>query len=125
VPETLFGLDVRPEALPDDVAATARQLAQSGNSVGALSLLYRASLATLLTRDRVELDSGDTETDCLQKSRIRLAEPAQTYLERLVETWRGTAYAHRMPALQDVERLAVEWSDYFGLHQPHRTNTAE
>ncbi|MEO8631275.1 MAG: hypothetical protein ABI612_24750, partial [Betaproteobacteria bacterium] len=116
-PETLFGLDVRPEALPDDVAATARQLAQSGNLVGALSLLYRASLATLLARDRVELNSSDTETDCLQKSRIRLAAPAQGYLERLVETWRATVYAHHTPPLRDVERLAVEWSDYFRLHQ--------
>ncbi len=116
-PVTLFGLDVRPEALPDDVAATARKLAQSGNLVGALSLLYRASLATLLARDRVELDGSDTETDCLQKSRTRLGVPAQNYLERLVATWRDTVYAHRMPPLRDIERLAVEWPDYFRLHR--------
>ena len=112
-PATLFGLDVRPESLPDDVAAAALGLARAGKLVEALSLLYRGALVTLLHRDHVEFASGDTEADCLAKARERVAEPTHAYLTRLLGAWQGGAYAHRLPAAPEVEHLASEWSGYF------------
>ncbi len=112
-PHTLFGLDVRPESLPQDVAAVAAQLARSGNLVGALSLLYRGTLAALLHRDRIELVSGDTEVDCLGKTRSRLAAPTYAYLWRLLSVWQAAAYAHRLPEQLEVEQLASEWPAFF------------
>lgn len=113
-PSTLFGMDVRPESLPDDVAAQAAQRARAGDVIGALSLLYRGALVTLLHRDRVPLESGDTEADCLAKTRERLAVPAFAYLGRLLFAWQGAAYAHRIPPVADVEQLAAEWGGFFG-----------
>jgi hypothetical protein len=112
-PQTLFGLDVRPESLPQDVAAVAAQLARSGNLVGALSLLYRGTLAALLHRDQIELVSGDTEVDCLAKTRSQLAAPSYAYLSRLLSVWQAAAYAHRLPAQLEVEQLASEWPAFF------------
>ena len=104
---------MRPESLPDDVAAAAAQLARSGNLIGALSLLYRGALVTLLHRDRIELVSGDTEADCLTKTRSRLAAPTYAYLARLLSAWQAAAYAHRMPPQPEVEQLASEWPAFF------------
>ena len=112
-PATLFGLDVRPESLPQDVAAAAAQLARSGNLTAALSLLYRGALVTLLHRDQIELANGDTEVDCLTKTRDRVAAPTYAYLSRLLSIWQTAAYAHRMPPQPDVEQLASEWPAFF------------
>ena len=112
-PTTLFGLDVRPESLPQDVAAAAARLARSGNLIGALSLLYRGTLVALLHRDQIEFVSGDTEADCLIKTRSRLAAPTYAYLSRLLSVWETAAYAHRMPPQPEVEQLASEWPAFF------------
>jgi hypothetical protein len=113
-PATLFGLDVRPESLPPDVAAAAAQLARSGDTVAALSLLYRGTLAALLHRDRIELASGDTELDCLTKTRERIAAQTHAYLARLLSAWQAAAYAQRIPPLPEVEQLASDWPGLFG-----------
>ena len=112
-PVTLFGLDVRPESLPHDVAAAAAQLARSGNLVAALSLLYRGALVTLLHRDQIEFAGGDTEVDCLVKTRDRVTAPTYAYLSRLLSVWQAAAYARRMPPQPDVEQLASEWPAFF------------
>ena len=82
--------------------------------MGALSLLYRGALTTLLHRDHIELTSGDTEADCLLKTRTRIADPAYLYLAGLLGAWQGAAYAHRMPNQPEVERLATDWPGFFG-----------
>ena len=112
-PPTLFGLDVRPESLPADVAGAALQLAAKGDLAGALSLLYRGSLVTLMHRDQIELASGDTESDCLTKTHQRVAEPAHAYLVRLLLAWQGAAYAHRTVPPAEVQQLAAEWPGFF------------
>ena len=113
-PDTLFGLDVRPESLPDDLAGVALQLAHSGELLKALSLLYRGTLSTLLHRDSVELVGGDTEEDCMRKSLRQIPGPALAYLARLVAAWQRLAYAKRSVPETDIETLCNEWGAYFG-----------
>lgn len=112
-PETLFGLDVRPDSLPADIASEAARLARAGEVLKALSLLYRGALAALLHRDGVELASGDTEQDCLRKSRPRLAAPAHAYFARLLDAWQQLAYARRRLPAADVESLCAGWAAHF------------
>lgn len=112
-PETLFGLDVRPESLPADIASEAARLARAGELLKALSLLYRGALAALLHRDGVELASGDTEQDCLRKSRPRLPAAAHAYFARLLEAWQQLAYARRRLPAADVESLCSAWAAHF------------
>jgi hypothetical protein len=117
-PDTLFGLDVRPDSLPDDVAAAALALARSGELLKALSLLYRASLVTLLHRDGVELASGDTEEDCLRKSRQRIPDPSAAYFARLLAAWQRLAYAQRDVPRAEVEALCGDWPTHFTARTP-------
>lgn len=112
-PDTLFGLDVRPESLPQDVAAAALELARAGEPLKATSLLYRASLVTLLHRDGVELASGDTEDDCLRKSRQRIPAASLDYFGRLLGAWQRLAYARREVPRAEVETLCSDWRSHF------------
>jgi hypothetical protein len=112
-PATLFGLDVRPESLPDDVAGAALELARAGELLKALSLLYRGALVTLLHRDGVELASGDTEDDCLRKSRKHIADPSLAYFARLLAAWQRLAYARREVPNSEVEALCGDWRAHF------------
>jgi hypothetical protein len=112
-PATLFGLDVRPESLPADVGAAALELARAGELLKALSLLYRGALVTLLHRDGVELASGDTEDDCLRKSRQYIPEPSLAYFARLLAAWQRLAYARREVPRAEVETLCGDWGAHF------------
>ena len=117
MPATLFGLDVRPETLPQDVAAVASQLARDGKVLQALSLLYRGALATLLHRDGVELAGGDTEADCLRKSRARVPAPVQAYFADLLGAWQQAAYAGREVPSTAVEALCAQWALHFSAQR--------
>jgi hypothetical protein len=48
------------------------------------------------------------------KTRERVPANTYAYLARLLLAWQGAAYAHRVPARSDIERLASEWPGYFG-----------
>lgn len=114
IPDLLFGLDVRPESLPPDIAAAAAAHLARGDLVAALSLLYRGALVALLHRHAVELTGGDTESQCLAKIAPRVAQPMHTYLVRLVGCWQAAAYAHRLPPAAEVDALVQEWRGLFG-----------
>lgn len=113
-PEFLFGLDVRPESLPDDVGAAARKALAAGRIEEALSLLYRAALVALIHRLHVEFRAGDTEGDCLQRVENKLEAAANSHFRALLDCWRAAAYAHKLPSTAALEALCAEWETHFG-----------
>ncbi len=113
-PDVLFGLDVRPESLPDDIAGAARAAMASGRFEAALSLLYRGALVTLIHRARVEFRPGDTEADCRRRIAGRLERAAGDYFAALLDAWRTTAYARRPPQPAAIEMLCRDWELHFG-----------
>lgn len=113
-PDFLFGLDLRPESLPADIAAAARAALAAGHVEAALSLLYRGALVALIHRTRVEFRPGDTEADCRQRLAGHLEPAATGYFGDLLDAWRATAYAHRPPALPELEGLCRGWERHFG-----------
>jgi hypothetical protein len=106
-PAALFGMELAPETLPPDVGAAAAALAREGKLREALSLLYRGALSELVHKRGVLLLTSHTEGDVLRLS----GEPP--YLRNLVNAWRSCAYARRMPAATEVERLAGEYKTAF------------
>jgi hypothetical protein len=112
-PDTLFGLDVAPESLPDDVAAAALAAARAGNPRGALSLLYRGALSALVHRYEVALRAGDTEGDCVRAAATRLPEEGSRYFRELIAAWQDAAYAARSPAAERIEALCAGWARHF------------
>jgi len=114
--KTIFGLDLDPESLPDDVGTSAWALWQDKKFSAALSLLYRGSLSKLVIRDGVKLPSSATEGDCikiLKKSHVNNNKELVTYFETLTSMWQRAAYAHCYPELADVKNICDSWSAVF------------
>jgi hypothetical protein len=109
----LFGLDVRPEALPENLAQVAAAAAQSDPRL-ALSLLYRGALATLIHRDRIDFAAGDTESDCVRRIDRVAPAPLGAYFRRLVRAWSEAAYAQRSATAPSIAALCEEWQVHFG-----------
>lgn len=110
-PQKLFGLDLRPESLPLDIAGEALRLWHGGESRAALSLLYRGALVRLIERDGIELRESDTEGDCLRVVMRRTRHDKAAFFGQLTAAWEGMAYAGRVPA--DGEALCRHWPAHF------------
>jgi len=111
-PEVMFGLDVRPESLPADLARTAGMAARSDPRL-ALSLLYRGALVTLIHRDRLQVADGDTEGDCVRRVARSGPQTLSAYFTRLVNAWTQTAYGRRTVDPVTIEGLCAEWPQHF------------
>ncbi|MGB0712243.1 MAG: DUF4129 domain-containing protein [Gammaproteobacteria bacterium] len=117
-PDTLFGLDVRPESLPDDVPAAVMELWSRGEGRAALALLYRGTLSAVLRVHPLPVGAGATEGDVLRVSRSSLSEPQFEALEQITRTWQAMAYAHREPAEPRVQGLCDRWRREFETASP-------
>jgi hypothetical protein len=113
LPQTIFGLDVRPTSLPHDVVAAARAALSAGDITQALSLLYRGALSTLIHAGGVDFRSGDTEGDCWRRAAPVLSSDGSAYFRALLDAWLVTAYAHRPPPTAELVALCDRWSAHF------------
>ncbi len=104
-PVSFFGLDLDPASLPDDVAAAARALWQSGDRAGALSLLYRGALVRLAARGALEIPESATEFECVRAVRRTQPEPVASAFGALTGSWIRARYAHEPPG--DAEFSAL------------------
>ena len=111
LPDTLFGMDVRPESLPDDVPASAREYLQKGDVRAALALIYRASLIFLLQDGKIEIANGDTEGDCLRRVRAGYMEHPSfgAMMRTLFNAWLWVAYKRAPLAVAECEQLIANW----------------
>lgn len=117
-PDILFGMDIRPESLPRDIPATAKQLWDSGKHREALSLLYRGALMHLVQYANLPLDQSHTEGDVLTISQQLLKKhinnnTVHPYLKDLTQAWQTIAYAHRLPNDKLINELLVHWQVEF------------
>ena len=116
IPETLFGLDLREESLPDNVSERALILYQQYDYRAAMALLYRATLAYLVKHYNFDLKKGATEGDCLTLVTKKLSLPSEAevkYFIDLTKAWQLTAYAHRTVCEEEMKQLCVNWSYYY------------
>lgn len=113
IPDVLFGMDIRPDSLPDDIPAAASAFWQQGKHREALSLLYRGALMRLVTQDQILLEDSHTEGDVLKLSRKVLHRQREQYLEKLTHVWRRAAYAHRFPDETEAQYLFQHWYQDF------------
>ena len=115
-PTHVRDLDIRPESLPPDIGAAARQLWDRREHRAALALLYRGLLSRLAHVHKVPIRDSTTEGDCLSLAVQHLDEPRQAYVTRLVRTWQRAVYGGTDPDAATVYALC----DAFGptLDQP-------
>ncbi len=111
-PETLFGLAITPQSLPQDVAGEV--LAQWPHDArAAMSLLYRASLSRLHRRYAVGLKDSDTEGEILNRVHGLGDERLGRYWQTLTHAWLLVAYAHRQPDFAVCSGLCAEYRGLF------------
>jgi hypothetical protein len=91
-PTHVRDLDIRPETLPDDIGAAARELWDRGDHRAALALLYRGLLSRLAHVHQVPIRHSSTEGDCLALAEARLASGRWDYAARLVGVWQRAVY---------------------------------
>jgi hypothetical protein len=111
-PQMVFGLDVRPEALPANLAQLAAEAAAIDPRL-ALSLLYRGALVTLIHRDRMRIEHGDTEADCVRRVQATRPHETSAYFVRLVAAWSQCAYGNRPPPSSHIAELCMQWPQHF------------
>jgi hypothetical protein len=92
-PTHVRDLDIRPESLPADIGAAARQLWERGERRAALALLYRALLSRLAHSYAVPIRDSSTEGDCLALAARTLDPHRIEYITGLVRTWQLAIYA--------------------------------
>lgn len=113
-PTAMFGLDVRKESLPEDIPAVAHELANRGDVRGALALLYRGALATLMARDGMLFRDGHTEGECVAQVRASCPQPLTEFFGSLTRDWQHTAYGHSLPADAGLRAHCSAWAQHFG-----------
>lgn len=91
-PTHVQDLDIRPESLPPDIGAAARELWDRGEHRAALALLYRGMLSRLAHVHEVPIRDSSTEGDCLALAARKLDEVRIAYVTRLVRTWQRAIY---------------------------------
>lgn len=104
-PSHVRDLDIRPESLPEDIGAAARQLWDAGEARRALALLYRGLLSKLAHDHRAPVRESTTEGDSVGLARRYLPEDSGAYAARLVQTWSQAVYGSLMPATAEVHAL--------------------
>jgi hypothetical protein len=112
-PDTLFGLDLRPASLPDDIAGAALAELDAARYASALSLLYRGTLVALIRRQHIEFRAGDTEDVCLRRVSGRIDAQAAIYFGLLLDAWKRTAYAETPPDAASARELCLRWAQHF------------
>ncbi len=123
-PEIMFGMDVRPESLPEDIAGKAKGLWQAQQYREALSLLYRGALVRLINQEEVRLENSHTEGDVLRHSKQRISNTKLGYLKSLTDQWRLIAYAHKTPSEKDMQHLFDHWtSDFTDTTNPEASSS--
>ncbi|MES2405769.1 MAG: hypothetical protein V4528_00430 [Pseudomonadota bacterium] len=115
--QALFGLDIQPQSLPENVAETAWKLWQDGQPRNALSLLYRGALAHWVTREKVVLGANATEGECIRLFRSSATQETGNYFCLLTTAWQSMAYANRQPDATAMQQLCRNWDVHFG-HTP-------
>lgn len=91
-PTHVRDLDIRPEALPNDIGAAARELWDRGEHRASLALLYRGLLSRLAHVYRIPIRDSSTEGDCLALSASHLTRGRHEYASRLVTVWQRAVY---------------------------------
>ena len=112
-PAVLFGLELQPETLPQDVASEVERLWQD-HPRKALGLLYRALLSHLLYERRLPLKTAHTEGEILGLLRQHDHPALLAYAETLTGHWLNLAYGHQLPPGSVKDDLCGQWRDLSG-----------
>jgi Domain of unknown function (DUF4129) len=108
--QSLHGLDIRPESLPENIGAVALELLEAGREREALSLLYRGALSRAVHRHGIAIAASATEGEALRAVNATLDPPRAAYFADLVALWQRTVYAGESVSAKPIARLCRGFS---------------
>ena len=122
IPETMFGMDVRKDSLPDNIGESAAKLWRDGDRRLSIALLYRGCLAQIIARG-VILDASYTEMECVSATDSttsdRVDQPMREYFHELTQIWRRFAYGHIEPEFETAEPYFKRWPSVWEQLEEH------
>jgi len=104
-PIRVHDLDIRPESLPDDIGAAARQLWNRSEHRAALALLYRGMLSRFAHVHQIPIRDSTTEADCLVLAGEHLEPTRSEYATHLVRIWQRAVYGREDIEDSEIYRL--------------------
>lgn len=113
-PQVMFGLDIHPESLPDDIAAACWEFLGTGKKRQCLSLLYRASLSRLVEKHQLDIEPSTTELECCSLVDDDREQEEAGFFKELTGVWVLAAYGHISPRTSTCERLIAGWRQFYG-----------
>jgi len=108
-PDTLFGIPITPDSLPEDLSGAVRDLIKNGELRAVLSLLYRGTLVKHIHQDHIEINGSATEGECLELVIKTCPDRDSRYFKKLTHHWILLAYGHISPEADEIEDLCAEW----------------
>jgi hypothetical protein len=113
-PTRLFGLDLDPDSLPDDVVGAARAAWARGERREALSLLYRGALVALVERGGLAIPRSATELECVELVRGSARAADAPAFRSLTLAWLHARYAGAPPGDDAFDALCGAFEAAFG-----------
>ena len=110
-PDVLFGLDVRKDSIPVNVIEQTMSLWNKGQHREAIGLLYRSTLSLLIHRFLFEFYHGYTEQECSDIVQQSDNKALKEFVVHITSIWQQIAYAHSIPAEQQIKSLCSQWSE--------------
>jgi hypothetical protein len=112
-PSSVFGLDINEQSIPEQPQIAAQALWEAGKKRQSLSLLYRASLISLVNRDHVTVYDGFTEGECVAQVKQNAQPQTFEYFYNLTNNWQRLAYAGQLPDDHTMAELFNQWPVVF------------
>ncbi|MDX1693096.1 MAG: hypothetical protein R3208_04985 [Ketobacteraceae bacterium] len=112
-PDTLFGLDIRRESLPEDIIGQAKALWDRKQYRDAYSLLYRGALAFIAHEKQVPLQESFTEEECVAQFQSMDEGLQPLFFAQLTQQWQMVAYGHQIPAASIFDTTCEGWQFHF------------
>lgn len=113
VPKQMFGLDLSPDSLPEDIPGMCRQLLEAGRQREALSLLYRGTLSTFINRFQLQIEPSYTENECCTVVQRYRPENESCFFNSLTSLWIYLAYGHQDPEAKKCFSLVENYQMLF------------
>jgi hypothetical protein len=118
-PIRLFGLDLDPKSLPDDLVGAARAAWARGAHGEALGLLYRGALLALVESGGIAIPDSATELECVRLVRASARAASAGALQTLTSAWLHTRYAGAPPGDSVFDGLCRTFEQWFARGVAH------
>ncbi len=117
VPDSLFGLDLRKESLPENILEAAKNFWQKQQFREAYSLLYRGALIYIAHDKNIPLHESFTEEECVARFQEHDDGLAPLFFAQLTQQWQTVAYGHQIPGTSVFTTTYDGWHFHFSAQE--------